>query len=67
MKKQKTERSSHQLWAEFRFGVVGALLANPPEAGVLRLRLKELSETEWQHPIRGEKFKVSLSTIERWY
>ncbi len=67
MKNKKTERSPHQLWAEFRFGVVGALLANPAEPGELRRRLKALSETEWQHPIRGEKFRVSLPTIERWY
>jgi transposase InsO family protein len=67
MKKQKTERSSHQRWAEFRFGVVGALLASPPEAGELRLRLRELAETEWAHPIGGNKFRVSLPTIERWY
>ncbi|MEK7623983.1 MAG: IS481 family transposase, partial [Patescibacteria group bacterium] len=67
MKNRKTERSTHQLWAEFRFGVVGALLSNPPEPGELRLRLKALSETEWTHPIDGQKFRVSLPTIERWY
>lgn len=67
MKDRKTGRSPHQLWAEFRFGVVGALLANPPEAGELRLRLKELSKTEWEHPTREGKFTVSLPTIERWY
>lgn len=67
MKKQKTERSSHQLWAEFRFGVVGALLSNPPDKGELRLRLKLLSETEWTHPTTGQKFKISLPTVERWY
>ena len=67
VKKRKAERSLHQLLAEFRFGVVGALLSNPPGPGELRLRLKELSKTEWQHPIKAEKFKVSLPTIERWY
>jgi len=67
MKKLKNDRSSHQLWAEFRFGVVGALLASPPEPGALRSRFKELSETEWRHPISGETFTLSLPTIERWY
>lgn len=67
MKKNKTERPLHQLWAEFRFGVVGALLSSPPMAGELRLRLKALSETEWTHPISDEKFRMSLPTIERWY
>ena len=67
MKKMKTERSSHQLWAEFRFGVVGALLSNPPGAQELSRRLRELSETQWTHPIEERKFTVSFPTIERWY
>lgn len=67
MQKTKNEKSSHQLWAEFRFGVIGALLSNPPGAGELRLRLKNLSETEWKHPINEKKFRISVSTIERWY
>lgn len=67
MLKRERVRSSHQLWAEFRFGVVGALLASPPESGELRLRLKQLSETEWKHPIKAEKFNLSFATVERWY
>lgn len=67
MKKNKTEGSLHQLWAEFRFGVVGALLANPPGEQELARRLKELSETEWTHPMEGGRFKISFPTIERWY
>lgn len=67
MNKQNVERSTHQRWAEFRFSVVGPLLANPPEAGELRMRLKELSQTQWTHPIEDRKFQVSLPTIERWY
>jgi len=67
MKNENEIKSPHQLWAEFRFGVIGALLANPPESGELRLRLKQLSETEWTHPILGEKYRISLPTIERWY
>lgn len=64
---KKSERSSHQRWAEFRFGVVGALLANPPPAGELRARLKELAEIKWAHPLKEERFQVSLPTVERWY
>lgn len=67
MKKQEVAHSVHQLWAEFRFGVIGALLSSPPEPGELRRRLKQLSEVEWKHPLREEKFRISLSTIERWY
>ena len=65
--KNETERSTHQLWAEFRFGVIGALLSSPPEAGELRARLRELSEKAWRHPLHGGDWKVSLPTIERWY
>lgn len=64
---KKFERSSHQLWAEFRFGVVGALLADPPEKKELQKRLKNLSEREWTHPIDQKKIRISFSTIERWY
>ena len=67
MKNLKTKRSSHQLWAEFRFSVVGALLSNPPEGKELQKRLRELAETEWTHPVDGRKFRVSFPTIERWY
>ena len=67
MQNKKEVKSSHQLWAEFRFGVVGALLSNPADSGELRSRLKQLSETEWKHPISGEKYRFSLPTIERWY
>lgn len=67
MKQMKTERSLHQLWAEFRFGVIGALLSNPPENQDLKARLKELCETEWTHPIDGRKFRISFPTVERWY
>lgn len=67
MKKIKPERSLHQLWAEFRFGVVGALLSNPPGNQELLRRLKELSETVWTHPIEDRKFRISFPTIERWY
>ena len=67
MPKKQTERSRHQLWAEFRFSVIGALLSSPPETGELRARLKELSEKSWRHPIKDKDFRISLPTIERWY
>lgn len=67
MKNTKKEKSSHQLWAEFRFGVIGSLLSCPPEQGDLRSRMKILSETDWRHPIHGEKYRISIPTIERWY
>lgn len=67
MKKSKAERSSHQLWAEFRFGVIGGLLSSPPETRELKSRLKALAAIEWKHPVNGKRFRVSLPTLERWY
>lgn len=67
MTQQKHKRSNHQLWAEFRFTVIGGLLSNPPESGELKSRLKALSEIQWKHPLSGEKLKLSFPTLERWY
>src|SRR5271165_1068789 len=67
MKNKNAERSSHQLWAEFRFGVIGGLLADPPEKGDLKGRLQVLAKTQWTHPIKGNKYQIPVPTIERWY
>jgi len=58
---------SPQKWAEFRFSVIGHLLASPPEPGELKKCLEYLHAKTWQHPISGEPIRVGLSTIERWY
>jgi len=58
---------SHQRWAEFRFSVVGPLLASPPDRGQLRRQLKQLSVKTWLHPMSGEPKRFGFSTIERWY
>lgn len=60
-------RPRQQLWAEFRFGIIGSLLSDPPQAGELRGRLNELSERQWVHPFSQEKIRLSYSTLERWY
>ena len=67
MKKSKLHCSLPQRWAEFRFGVVGGLLSDPPAKGELHGRLQKLAETSWTHPMTEEKFRLGLSTIERWY
>ena len=54
-------------WARFRFAVIGALLADPPADGELRLRLDELAARAWTHPISGKQTRFGFSTIERWY
>lgn len=61
------KKLSQQKWAEFKFGVIGSLLSAPPEKGELQCRLRELSQTCWQHPITGEEKQIGMSTIERWY
>lgn len=54
-------------WAHFRFGVIGPLLAAPPEHGRLKVELDHLARKLWQHPITGQWGEFGRSTIERWY
>ena len=57
----------HDLWARFRFSVVGQLLAAPPPKGTLRPKLDQLAARTWRHPITGEPVRFGVSTLERWY
>lgn len=59
--------SVHERWAHLRFGVVGQLLAAPPERGALRAALRELAARSWLHPVTGKPVRFGLSTLERWY
>jgi len=54
-------------WAEFRFSIIGHLLASPPGHGELQKVLQELSLRSWKHPGTGENVNFSFSTLERWY
>jgi putative transposase len=54
-------------WAQWRFAVVGSLLAAPPKKGELQQALTALAAREWQHPIRHEPVRFARSTLERWY
>lgn len=57
-----------EAWEQFRFAVVGPLLAAPPDSGELQSALRLLSEKDWQHPIDSERHvRFSLPTLERWY
>jgi len=56
-----------QRWAQFRFSVVGPLLACPPGRGALGKELKELAGKPWRHPMDGEPYRLSARTIEAWY
>ncbi len=68
-KKGKRKRAAaRQSWAQFRFSVVGALLASPPEEGKLQEALEELADKQYLHPIHQDlQTKFGFSTIERWY
>lgn len=54
-------------WANFRFGVIGPLLAAPPEKGALQAQLAQLAGKQWQDPVTGVWRQFGVSTIERWY
>src|SRR5258708_3922284 len=59
--------SVQRRWAQFRFSIIGPLLAQPPEPGELEARLTELSHKTYKNPITGEAQCFGASTIERWY
>ena len=56
-----------EIWARFRFSVIGGLLSSPPDSGQLQERLQQLAEQTYQHPLHAEKLRLGFSTIERWY
>jgi transposase InsO family protein len=65
---KREEPQPHDLWASFRFAIVGPLLARPPsERGELSRALLKLAQTSWCHPITDEPVQFGVSTIERWY
>lgn len=57
----------HRAVGEFRFSVIGGLLASPPGSGQLKEEIKRLSERAWLDPICHEQRRFSISSIERWY
>jgi len=67
MPKDQSVCGGDEKWAQFRFSVIGPLLAAPPEAGELRDELKRLAKKKWRHPVTGEWTRFGASTIERWY
>jgi len=54
-------------WAHFRFGVIGPLLAAPPDEGALKAELERLAGKSWRHPVTQQWVRFGVSTIERWY
>jgi transposase InsO family protein len=66
-KKPDEATGRQEKWAHFRFGVIGYLLAAPPDNGHLMAELDHLAGKLWQHPITGQWRRLGRSTIERWY
>jgi putative transposase len=60
-------RFSGAKWAQFRFGVIGALLVSPPKPGELQVRIEELAQKRWLLPGGHDPVALGFSTIERWY
>ena len=54
-------------WAQFRFSVIGGLLARPPNAGDLRTQIEKLAAEHYLHPTKDQWVRFGASTIERWY
>ena len=64
---RKTNGSTSELWARFRFSVVGPLLSSPPAHGELKAAIRSLAAKTWTHPVNGENVHFAVGTIERWY
>ena len=58
---------SDDIWARFRFSVIGPLLARPPKRGMLQKELEALAACIYKHPITGQNVRFGQSTIEAWY
>ena len=52
-------------WGQFRFWVIGSLLARPPAKGQLDEQLQKLASETYLHPITGTPVKFAPSPIER--
>lgn len=61
------DRSTCDLWARFRFSVVGSLLSSPPARGELKAAIDALAEKTWTHPVSGRDVRFATATIERWF
>ena len=67
MGNDKNERTPHERWAEFRFSLIGGLLASPPPKGELQGEIQKLANKKWVHPITGELTTFGFSTVEKYF
>ncbi len=63
----KESKCPSMAWGQFRFSIIGTLLAIPPSKGELCKELENLARKHYLDPIKKEPIKFSFSTIERWY
>ena len=61
------DRSTSELWARFRFSVVGSLLSSRPARRQLKAALEALADKTWTHPVSGREIRFAAVTIERWF
>jgi len=55
-------------WGQFRYSIIGGLLASPPEGGELTQALTELAQKRYRHPIHPERWVTyGFSTLEKWF
>ena len=66
-KTRQVDALTHQLWAQFRLAVIGELLCSPPERGQLKKKVRALGKKKWLHPLTGGLFRISSTSIERWF
>jgi len=64
---QPSQPSSANLWARFRFSVVGSLLSSPPAPGALKGAIRALAAKTWTHRVSAHDVRFAPVTIERWY
>ncbi len=64
---QTPDRPTSDLWARFRFSIVGSLLSSPPARGELKAAIQALAEKTWTHPVSGRDIRFATVTIERWF
>ena len=53
--------------AEFRYSILGEILARPPDKGELATRLREIANKEWIPPGTAYPESYCVRTLERWY
>ena len=63
----KQQKRTRRQVAEFRYSVLGHLLAQPLEAGELAQRLRDLAQRSWLEPGRDYPETFTVRTLERWY